>query len=47
VGFGALVSERHFELSYLCRYFNLPEVANYWEQVIILNDSPKHRFKKK
>jgi UDPglucose 6-dehydrogenase len=26
---------------YLCRYFNLPEVANYWEQVIIPN-APKN-----
>jgi UDPglucose 6-dehydrogenase len=31
---------------YLCRFFNLPEVADYWEQVIKLNDYQKHRFAK-
>jgi UDPglucose 6-dehydrogenase len=31
---------------YLCRHFNLPEVANYWEQVIIMNDYQKYRFAK-
>ena len=31
---------------YLCRYFNLPEVANYWEQVIVMNDYQKYRFAK-
>jgi len=24
---------------YLCRSFGLPEVAEYWNQVIIMNDS--------
>jgi UDPglucose 6-dehydrogenase len=31
---------------YLCRHFNLPEVADYWEQVVKLNDYQKHRFAK-
>lgn len=30
-----------------CRHFELPEVADYWEQVIKMNDYQKHRFAKK
>ncbi len=33
-------------LVYLCRHFNLPEVADYWEQVIKMNEYQKHRFAK-
>ena len=28
----------------LCRYFRFPEVANYWEQVISMNEYQKERF---
>ena len=31
----------------MCRHFNLPEVAAYWEQVIIMNDYQKYRFARK
>jgi UDPglucose 6-dehydrogenase len=34
-------------LVYLCHHFNLPEVASYWEQVVLLNDYQKHRFAKR
>jgi UDPglucose 6-dehydrogenase len=45
VGFGGSCFQKDIlNLVYLCRYFNLPEVANYWEQVIILNDYQKSRF---
>jgi UDPglucose 6-dehydrogenase len=45
VGFGGSCFQKDIlNLVYLCRYFNLPEVANYWEQVIILNDYQKARF---
>jgi len=45
VGFGGSCFQKDIlNLVYLCRYFNLPEVANYWEQVIILNDYQKYRF---
>ena len=48
VGFGGSCFQKDIlNLVYLCRYFNLPEVANYWEQVIILNDYQKSRFAKK
>jgi UDPglucose 6-dehydrogenase len=47
VGFGGSCFQKDIlNLVYLCRYFNLPEVANYWEQVIILNDHQKYRFAK-
>lgn len=47
VGFGGSCFQKDIlNLVYLCRHFNLPEVANYWEQVIILNDYQKYRFAK-
>ncbi|AWG22195.1 UDP-glucose 6-dehydrogenase [Flavobacterium faecale] len=47
VGFGGSCFQKDIlNLVYLCRHFNLPEVANYWEQVIILNDYQKRRFAK-
>lgn len=47
VGFGGSCFQKDIlNLVYLCRYFNLPEVANYWEQIIILNDYQKYRFSK-
>ena len=33
-------------LVYLCRHFNLPEVADYWEQVVKMNNYQKNRFAK-
>ena len=48
VGFGGSCFQKDIlNLVYLCRFFNLPEVADYWEQVIKLNDYQKHRFAKK
>ena len=45
VGFGGSCFQKDIlNLVYLCRHFGLPEVANYWEQVIIMNDYQKHRF---
>ncbi len=47
VGFGGSCFQKDIlNLVYLCRHFNLPEVANYWEQVIKINDYQKHRFAK-
>lgn len=47
VGFGGSCFQKDIlNLVYLCRHFKLPEVANYWEQVIILNDYQKYRFAK-
>ena len=47
VGFGGSCFQKDIlNLVYLCRHFNLPEVAHYWEQVIILNDYQKYRFSK-
>jgi UDPglucose 6-dehydrogenase len=46
VGFGGSCFQKDIlNLVYLC-FFNLPEVATYWEQVIILNDYQKYRFAK-
>jgi UDPglucose 6-dehydrogenase len=45
VGFGGSCFQKDIlNLVYLCRHFNLPEVADYWEQVIIINDYQKNRF---
>ena len=34
-------------LVYLCESFGLPEVAAYWNQVVIMNDWQKKRFSMK
>ena len=48
VGFGGSCFQKDIlNLVYLCRHFNLPEVAAYWEQVIIMNDYQKYRFARK
>lgn len=45
VGFGGSCFQKDIlNLVYLCEYFGLPEVAAYWEQVIVLNDYQKRRF---
>ena len=45
VGFGGSCFQKDIlNLVYLCEHFNLPEVAAYWEQVIIMNDYQKKRF---
>jgi len=47
VGFGGSCFQKDIlNLVYLCRQFNLPEVAAYWEQVVNMNDYQKHRFAK-
>lgn len=47
VGFGGSCFQKDIlNLVYLCRHFNLPEAADYWDQVIKLNDYQKHRFAK-
>ncbi|MBN1925499.1 MAG: UDP-glucose 6-dehydrogenase [Prolixibacteraceae bacterium] len=47
VGFGGSCFQKDIlNLVYLCRHFNLPEVAGYWEQVVKINDYQKHRFAK-
>ena len=48
VGFGGSCFQKDIlNLVYLCQFFNLPEVADYWQQVIRLNNYQKHRFAKK
>jgi UDPglucose 6-dehydrogenase len=45
VGFGGSCFQKDIlNLVYLCEHFGLPEVANYWEQVVKMNDHQKHRF---
>ncbi|WP_066627067.1 nucleotide sugar dehydrogenase [Labilibacter marinus] len=47
VGFGGSCFQKDIlNLVYLCHHFGLPEVADYWEQVVIMNDYQKHRFGK-
>ncbi len=47
VGFGGSCFQKDIlNLVYLCRHFNLPEVADYWEQVLKINDYQKTRFAK-
>ncbi|WP_447770466.1 nucleotide sugar dehydrogenase [Sphingobacterium faecium] len=45
VGFGGSCFQKDIlNLVYIARSYNLREVAEYWEQVIILNDHQKSRF---
>jgi len=45
VGFGGSCFQKDIlNLVYLCRSFGLPEVAEYWHQVIVMNDWQKRRF---
>jgi len=45
VGFGGSCFQKDIlNLVYLCEHFGLPEVAAYWEQVIVINDYQKRRF---
>ncbi len=48
VGFGGSCFQKDIlNLVYLCHHFGLPEIADYWEQVIKMNDHQKHRFAQK
>lgn len=45
VGFGGSCFQKDIlNLVYICRSQGLSEVADYWEQVIIMNDYQKRRF---
>jgi len=45
VGFGGSCFQKDIlNLVYLCRHYNLPEAANYWEEVVKINDYQKQRF---
>ena len=45
VGFGGSCFQKDLlNLVYLCRHFDLPAVAAYWEQVLAINDYQKSRF---
>ncbi len=45
VGFGGSCFQKDIlNLVYIAKSFGLPEVADYWEQVIIMNDYQKKRF---
>ena len=47
VGFGGSCFQKDIlNLVYICKTFGLNEVADYWEQVIIMNDYQKRRFSK-
>lgn len=48
VGFGGSCFQKDIlNLVYICRSYGLYEVADYWEQVILMNDHQKRRFAKK
>jgi len=45
VGFGGSCFKKDIlNLVYLCEHFGLPEVAQYWEQVVKMNDWQRFRF---
>ncbi|QDV26563.1 UDP-glucose 6-dehydrogenase [Aureliella helgolandensis] len=45
VGFGGSCFQKDIlNLVYLCSHFGLQEVAEYWEQVVVMNDYQKRRF---
>ena len=45
-GLEEVVSKDLLNLVYLCKYYGLKEVANYWEQVILLNEWQKTKISK-
>lgn len=48
VGFGGSCFQKDIlNLVYLCRYYNLDEVAEYWHKVTKINDFQKNRFAQK
>lgn len=48
VGFGGSCFKKDIlNLVYLCEHYGLPEVADYWEQVVIMNDYQRNRFVEK
>jgi len=48
VGFGGSCFQKDIlNLVYLCKYFGLDEVAEYWHQVVKINDYQKDRFAQK
>lgn len=48
VGFGGSCFQKDiFNLVYLCKYYGLDEVAEYWHQVVRINDYQKDRFAQK
>jgi UDPglucose 6-dehydrogenase len=48
VGFGGSCFQKDIlNLVYLCKYYGLDEVADYWHQVIKINDYQKNRFAQK
>ena len=48
VGFGGSCFQKDIlNLVYIARSYGLAEVADYWEQVILMNDHQKNRFAKK
>ncbi|UDQ96940.1 nucleotide sugar dehydrogenase [Lentisphaerota bacterium WC36G] len=45
VGFGGSCFKKDIlNLVYICRYYGLNEVADYWEQVVIINEYQQNRF---
>jgi UDPglucose 6-dehydrogenase len=48
VGFGGSCFQKDvLNLVYLCEAFNLPDVAEYWRQVVKMNDYQRRRFARK
>ena len=48
VGFGGSCFQKDIlNLVYLCKYYGLDEVAEYWHQVVKINDFQKNRFAQK
>jgi UDPglucose 6-dehydrogenase len=44
-GFGGSCFQKDIlNLLYLCRHFGLPEIADYWESVVVLNTWQQHRI---
>ena len=48
VGFGGSCFQKDIlNLVYLCKFYGLDEVSEYWHQVVKINDYQKHRFAQK
>jgi UDPglucose 6-dehydrogenase len=48
IGFGGSCFKKDIlNLVYICRHYGLTEEANYWEQVVTLNEHQKNRFVKR
>ena len=45
-GLEVVVSKKTFSIFYLCKHYGLDEVAEYWHQVVKINDYQRKDYQK-